>query len=69
MYRGGPNVEWYALKVRHAKRGVRVRVRPILANFGKILAKNPCFLGIGELGPLTKVGMFFTSKWHIVGAL
>ena len=26
MYRGGPNVKWYARKVRHAKRGVRARV-------------------------------------------
>ena len=33
MYRGGPKVKWYARKVRHAKRGVRTRARPILASF------------------------------------
>ena len=43
MYRGGPVVKGYAPKVRHAKRGVHPRARPILASFGKILPKNPAF--------------------------
>ena len=43
MYRGGPKVKRYARKVRHAKRGVPTRARPILASFGQILPKNPVF--------------------------
>ena len=58
MYRGGPNVKWYARKVRHAKRGVRARACPILASFGKILPKNPCFwrLETGGMMEGTRVG-------------
>ena len=43
MYRGGPKVKRYARKVRHAKRGVRTRARPILASFGKIPSKIRLF--------------------------
>ena len=40
MYRGGPKVERYAHKVRHAKRGVRARACPILASFVKFCLKS-----------------------------
>ena len=49
MYRGDPKVKWYARKVRHAKRGVCVRARPILASFGTILPKNPMFFEIENM--------------------
>ena len=48
MYRGVPNVNWYARKVRHAKMGVRARACPILASLGTILPENPWCLGIGK---------------------
>ena len=49
VYRGGPGVKWYARKVRHARRGVRVHARPVLTSFGKILPKNPMFLEIENM--------------------
>ena len=58
MYRGGPKVTWYVRKVRHAKRGVRARVCPILSSFGKIVPENPCFwrLETGGMMEGTRVG-------------
>ena len=57
MYRGGPKVKRYARKVRHAKRGVRARTRPIQASFGKILPKNRCFWRLETGGMMDGTGV------------
>ena len=54
-----------------------VRTRPIPTSFGKFLPKSAVFgdwrrverWNAPDLGPRTYVGTFFTSIWHIVGAL
>ena len=43
MYRGGSKVKRYVRKVRHAKRGVRVRTCPILASSVKFCLKIHVF--------------------------
>ena len=56
MYRGGPKVKRYARTPRHAKRGVRVCARPILASFGKILPTNPWFWRLETGGMMEGTG-------------
>ena len=67
MYRGGPKVNRYARTLRHVERGVRARARPVLASFGTILPKNPCFWRLESGGRMEGTGVGAPNQgWDVL---